>query len=69
MTTETITNPESEHEPAIYLERKQLVADRRRPVARAALSRRARAGLWALRVFCFVVSAMVIYTFATQLVH
>jgi hypothetical protein len=33
------------------------------------LSRRASAALWALRVFVVVVSAMVIYTFVSQLVH
>lgn len=31
------------------------------------LTRRATAGLWALRVFVLVVSAMVIYTFLSQL--
>ncbi len=46
-----------------YLERDQLVQDRRRPLPRAALSGRAKAALWALRVFCLVVSAMVVYTF------
>jgi len=36
-------------------------------VPRAPLSARARAGLWALRVFVVIVSLMVIYTFAEQL--
>jgi hypothetical protein len=50
-----------------YLERDQLVADRSMPVPRAQLSRSAAIGLWALRVFAIVVSAMVIYTFIAQL--
>jgi len=50
-----------------YLERDQLVADKERPVPRALLSHNATLGLWALRVFVLVVSAMVIYTFASQL--
>jgi hypothetical protein len=52
-----------------YLESDQLVAERSRPVARAPLSRRASAALWALRVFVIVVSLMVIYTFVSQLGH
>ncbi|HWF35705.1 MAG TPA: hypothetical protein VG295_10030 [Solirubrobacteraceae bacterium] len=52
-----------------FLERDQLVTDTSRPVGRMALSRRARVALWALRVFVVVVSAMVIYTFASQLTH
>jgi hypothetical protein len=50
-----------------YLESDQLVAERSRPVTRAPLSPRAKAGMWALRVFAIVVSAMVIYTFVAQL--
>jgi hypothetical protein len=57
------------HELVMYLERDQLVLDKAHPVPRARLSRRARAGLWALRVFVIVVSAMVIYTFASQVTH
>jgi hypothetical protein len=34
---------------------------------RAHLSRRARIGLWALRVVAIVLSAMVVYTFISQL--
>jgi hypothetical protein len=49
------------------LEPGQLTADTAVPVPRAVLSRRARAGLWLLRVFALVVSAMVIYTFISQL--
>jgi len=52
-----------------FLERDQLVVDTSRPVSRMALSRSTSAALWALRVFAVVVSAMVIYTFASQLVH
>jgi hypothetical protein len=50
-----------------YLEHDQLVADKSQPVSRARLSGHASAGLWALRVFAIVVSAMVIYTFVSQL--
>jgi hypothetical protein len=49
------------------LERDQFVAETSRPVARAPLSARASAGLWALRVFVVLVSLMVIYTFIAQL--
>ena len=50
-----------------YLEADQLVRERSRPVSRARLARRATIGLWALRVFAIVVSAMVVYTFVSQL--
>jgi len=36
-------------------------------VAPAALSGRTRAGLWVLRVFALIVTAMILYTFITQL--
>ncbi|MGO8907657.1 MAG: hypothetical protein ACLQMH_18830 [Solirubrobacteraceae bacterium] len=52
-----------EDELIMGLERDQLVAETSRPVPRASLSARARAGLWALRVFVILVSLMVIYTF------
>lgn len=59
---------ESEQQDLVmFLERDQLVVDKSRPVGRMALSRRATAALWALRVFAVVVSAMVIYTFVSQL--
>ena len=59
---------ETEDEPLIeHLERDQLVAETLRPVAPAQLSRRVLAGLWALRVFAVLVSAMVIYTFIARL--
>jgi hypothetical protein len=54
-------------EMVMFLERDQLVSDKSRPVPRARLSRRATMGLWALRVFAIVVSAMVVYTFISQL--
>jgi hypothetical protein len=51
-----------------YLEPDQLVqAKRQYPVARKALSKRANAWLWALRVFAIVLTAMVVYTFVSQL--
>jgi hypothetical protein len=56
-----------EDELIMHLERDQLVAETSRPVPRAPLSARARAGLWALRVFVVIVSLMVIYTFVEQL--
>ncbi len=61
-------NPQ-EHgdEPAGHLQRGQVVAETSRPVPRAALSARAAAGLWALRIFGVIVSLMVIYTFIDQL--
>ena len=59
----------SEYEPLLpnFLERDQLVSETSRPVSRARLSRRALAGLWALRVFVVVIGAMVIYVFVSQL--
>lgn len=61
--------PDAQHdEPLIMnLEPDQFVAETSRPVARIALRPRARAGLWALRIFAVTVSAMVIYTFVAQL--
>jgi hypothetical protein len=56
-----------DQELVMFLERDQLVADKAHPLPRAHLSRRARAALWALRIFVLVVSAMVIYTFFSQL--
>jgi hypothetical protein len=53
--------------PVTFLELGQLVAETSRPVPRAALSTRAAAGLWALRIFVVLVSLMVIYTFVVQL--
>ncbi|HLM86883.1 MAG TPA: hypothetical protein VK272_11915 [Solirubrobacteraceae bacterium] len=56
-----------EDELIMHLERDQFVAETSRPVPSAALGRRASAGLWALRVFVLIVSAMVIYTFVVGL--
>jgi hypothetical protein len=56
-------------ELVMFLERDQFVVDTSRPVPRAPISRRVRAGLWALRVFVIVISAMVIYTFVSQVLH
>jgi hypothetical protein len=56
-----------EDDQVMHLERGQLVTETSRPVPRAALSARAAAGLWALRVFVVLVSLMVIYTFTGQL--
>jgi hypothetical protein len=58
------------HEQLIeYLEPDQLVSDRAIPLARVQLSGRTRVALWLLRVFAVVLSAMVIYTFISQLGH
>jgi hypothetical protein len=56
-----------EDDQVMHLQRGQLVAETSRPVPRTALSARAAAGLWALRVFAVLVSLMVIYTFIDQL--
>jgi hypothetical protein len=56
-----------EDELIMHLERDQLVAETSRPLARAALGKRAVLALWSLRVFVLVVSALVIYTFIDQL--
>jgi hypothetical protein len=56
-----------EDELIMHLERDQFVVETSRPVPRAALSARATAGLWALRVFVVLVSLMVIYTFIDQM--
>jgi hypothetical protein len=39
------------------------------PLPRAQLSRTAQVGLWGLRVFAIVLTAMVIYTFVAALSH
>ncbi len=61
------SEPMSEEELVCFLERDQLVADRRRPVPRAPLRRREAAALWILRAFAIVIAMMVIYTFVDQL--
>ena len=53
----------------MFLERDQLVVDATRPVPRAPLGRRAELALWSLRIFVTILSAMVIYTFVSQVVH
>ena len=50
-----------------YLEADQLAVETDHPVPGADLSRRALAGLWALRMFAVTMSAMVIYVFVSQL--
>lgn len=57
----------AEQDLVAYLERDQLVEQTARPLHRPKLSRRARAGLWALRVLVIVFGAMVVYTFVWQL--
>jgi hypothetical protein len=54
-------------EPPVFLEPGQLTAATRRPVPRAQLGRRAMIALWALRVLVIILSAMVLYTFFSQL--
>jgi hypothetical protein len=56
-----------DNEVIMHLERDQFVASTSRPVPPAALSARATAALWTLRVFVVCVSIMVIYTFFAQL--
>lgn len=56
-----------EDELILHLERDQFVAETSRPVPRAQLGSRTTAALWALRVFCVVVSLMVVYAFIAQL--
>lgn len=51
----------------MFLERDQLVSDRRRPLPPADIGRRAEVALWALRIFVLIVGLMVIYTFLAQL--
>jgi hypothetical protein len=50
-----------------YLELDQLVTDKARPVPRRVFSPKADAGLWLLRVFAVVLTAMVVYTFVVQI--
>jgi hypothetical protein len=59
--------PDAPEEMVMFLERDQLVIDAARPVPRARLRRRTTLALWALRVLVMVVSAMVIYTFVSQI--
>jgi hypothetical protein len=69
-TEPTRTNREQaadDEQLVMYLEPDQLVTDKSRPIPRAPLSKRANAALWALRVFVLIVSALVIYTFFSQI--
>ena len=63
-----MTEAEQE-EMVMFLERDQLVIDTSRPVGRRRLSHRMTVLLWVMRVFVIVVSAMVIYTFVSQIAH
>ena len=69
-----------EHEKHIYLgepdedlieslEPDQLVVEMDKPVARRRLSGTAIAGLWALRLFLLMVTAMVIYAFVAGVIN
>jgi len=58
---------EYEEEMVMFLERDQLVADRRQPLPPANIGSRAEAALWTLRIFVLIVGAMVIYTFCAKL--
>ena len=65
---EHVVGPEAPQRPLIaHLEPDQLVHETLRPVPPARLSRRARAGLWALRIFSIAMGAMVIYAFVDAL--
>lgn len=59
--------PDEDEELVNFLERDQLVAGRTRPLGRARLGAGSRVALWSLRIFVFVVGAMVIYTFFARL--
>jgi hypothetical protein len=56
-----------EEEMIMFLERDQLMSDRRRPLPPAEIGTRAHVALWTLRVFVLIVGLMVIYTFCAQL--
>jgi hypothetical protein len=58
---------EPEDELIMHLEHDQLVAETLRPLPRAHVGPRALFGLWVLRIFVVMVSAMVIYTFISRL--
>ena len=52
-----------EHELVAGLEPDQTVVAAARPLPRATLGPGARGGLWAVRVFVLLITAMVVYTF------
>ena len=56
-----------EEEMIMFLERDQLMSDRRRPLPPAEIGTRAHVALWTLRIFVLIVGMMVIYTFCAQL--
>lgn len=56
-----------EEEMIMFLERDQLMSDRRRPLPPAEIGTRAHLALWTLRIFVLIVGLMVIYTFCAQL--
>jgi hypothetical protein len=57
----------SEEGLIMHLEPDQFVAATAEPVPRAPLGPRAKAVLWALRIFVVLVSVMVVYTFVDRL--
>jgi hypothetical protein len=56
-----------DEEMIMFLERDQLMSDRRRPLPPADIGPRAHVALWTLRIFVLIVGLMVIYTFCAQL--
>ena len=56
-----------DEEMIMFLERDQLMSDRRRPLPPAEIGTRAHVALWTLRIFVLIVGLMVIYTFCAQL--
>jgi hypothetical protein len=58
---------DNEEEMIMFLERDQLMSDRRRPLPPAEIGTRAHVALWTLRIFVLIVGLMVIYTFCAQL--
>jgi hypothetical protein len=54
-------------EMVMFLERDQLMSDRRRPLPPAEIGPRAHVALWTLRIFVLIVGLMVIFTFCAQL--
>jgi hypothetical protein len=59
--------PTDHEELVMFLERDQLASERHRRLGPAPLRPAASLALWGLRIFCLLVSAMVIYTFFAQL--
>jgi hypothetical protein len=59
--------PQDEEQLIMHLEPDQFVAATAEPVAPAPLGARAKALLWALRIFVVLVSIMVTYTFVDRL--